>query len=79
MVGPHSFVRAITVVAILVAGSTTQAQVGKPPLTLASFGGAFTRSQMLAYVQPWREASGRWMEVVDHDGRLDRIRRRRPT
>ncbi len=40
-------------------------QVGKPPLTMVSFGGAFTRSQMLAYVRPYRETEGRWVTVAD--------------
>ena len=34
----------------LAAASTTLAQEGKPPLTLASAGGALTRGQMLAAV-----------------------------
>ena len=49
-------------------------QEGKPPLTMASFGGAFTRSQMLAYVEPYREVVGRWVTVEDYDGGLDEIR-----
>ncbi|MEZ5863990.1 MAG: extracellular solute-binding protein [Geminicoccaceae bacterium] len=66
---------AITVAAIIMGFGPVFAQVGKPPLTMASFGGAFTRSQMLAYVLPYREAAGRWVEVLDHTGGLDEIRR----
>jgi putative spermidine/putrescine transport system substrate-binding protein len=43
-------------------------------LTIASFGGAFTRSQMIAYVQPYRELKNRWVSVEDYDGGLDEIR-----
>ncbi len=58
----------------LAAASTTLAQEGKPPLTLASAGGALTRGQMLAAVQPYRKFSGRWMNVEAYDLRLDEIR-----
>ncbi len=58
----------------LATASTTLAQEGKPPLTMASFGGAFTRSQMIAYVQPYRELKNRWVSVEDYDGGLDEIR-----
>jgi len=60
--------------ASLAIASTTLAQEGKPPLTMASFGGAFTRSQMIAYVQPYRELKNRWVSVEDYDGGLDEIR-----
>lgn len=50
------------------------AQVGKPPLTVVSFGGALTRSQMIAYVQPYRELRDRWVDVEDYRGGLDQIR-----
>ncbi len=58
----------------LATASTTLAQEGKPPLTIASFGGAFTRSQMIAYVEPYRELKNRWVNVEDYDGGLDEIR-----
>ncbi len=61
-------------VVLIVTASTTLAQQGKPPLTIASFGGAFTRSQMVAYVQPYREFNNRWVNVEEYDGRLDEIR-----
>ena len=34
---------------------------GQPPLTVVSSGGAYTRSQMLAFVRPYRLATGRWV------------------
>lgn len=65
----------IAVAAIVMGDGPAVAQVGKPPLTMVSFGGAFTRSQMLAYVLPYREEMGRWVDVVDYAGGLDEIRR----
>lgn len=43
-------------------------------LTVASFGGAYTRSQIIAYVDPFRDESKRWIEVVDYNGGLDEVR-----
>ncbi len=53
---------------------SAQTPQGKPPMTLVSFGGAFTKSQMLAFVRPYRKSSGRWVNVEDYDGGLDEIR-----
>ena len=66
---------AIAVAAVIMGAGQAVAQVDKPPLTMVSFGGAFTRSQMLAYVVPYREAKGRWVDVQDYTGGLDEIRR----
>jgi putative spermidine/putrescine transport system substrate-binding protein len=44
--------------------------VGQPPLTVVSFGGTLTRSQMRAVVRPYREQTGRWVTVLGHDGGL---------
>ena len=54
--------------------ASAQTPQGKPPMTLVSFGGAFTKSQMLAFVRPYRKSSGRWVNVEDYDGGLDEIR-----
>ena len=62
------------IVACLATVPTALSQEGKPPLTMSSFGGAFTRSQMIAYVQPYREQTNRWVNVEDYDGTLDNIR-----
>jgi putative spermidine/putrescine transport system substrate-binding protein len=42
-------------------------------LTIASFGGAYTRSQILAYIDPYREETKRWVEVLDYDGGIDEL------
>ncbi len=73
----HVAVRAIATAAVCLtiqAPGSAQTPQGKPPMTLVSFGGAFTKSQMLAFVRPYRELSGRWVNVEDYDGGLDEIR-----
>ncbi len=47
---------------------------GKPPLTVVSRGGAYTKSQMLAFVNPYRQMKNRWVNVEDHKGGLTQIR-----
>jgi putative spermidine/putrescine transport system substrate-binding protein len=48
----------------------------KPPLTVVSRGvGAYTKSQMLAFVNPYREAKNRWVNVEHYNGGLEQIRR----
>ena len=48
--------------------------VAQESLTIVSWGGAYTRSQIIAYVAPFREESEQWVEVVDYDGGLDEVR-----
>ncbi len=43
-------------------------------ITIASWGGAYTRSQMLAYVKPFRKETGRQVFMVDFNGGLDEVR-----
>lgn len=43
-------------------------------LTFVSWGGAYTRSQMLAYVRPFEERTGLAVEVLDYNGGLEEIR-----
>lgn len=43
-------------------------------LTVASYGGAYTRSQMIAFIDPFREMTGQWVEVVDYGGGVDELR-----
>ncbi len=43
-------------------------------LTMASHGGAYTRSQIISYVDPFREGTGQWVEVVDYEGGLEDLR-----
>lgn len=43
-------------------------------LTIVSWGGDYTRSQMLAYVKPFREKIGEYVTVERYNGGLDQIR-----
>lgn len=47
---------------------------GRDDLTLVSWGGAYTKSQMLAFVRPYEEQTGTRIEVLDYTGGLDDIR-----
>ena len=44
------------------------------PLTVVSWGGSYTRSQMLAYVIPYRAKAGEWVEMETYNGGLTEIR-----
>lgn len=43
-------------------------------LTIVSWGGSYTRSQMLAYVKPFRREIGEWVEMDTYNGGLEEIR-----
>ena len=43
-------------------------------LTVVSWGGSYTRSQMLAYVKPYRQESGEWVAMETYSGGLKEIR-----
>lgn len=43
-------------------------------ITFVSWGGAYTRSQMLAYVRPFEQSTGTEVEVLDYNGGLAEIR-----
>ena len=55
------------------AGAAAQAASQKD-LTVVSWGGSYTRSQMLAYVQPFRRRNGEWVAMETYNGGLDEIR-----
>ena len=46
---------------------------GKPPLTVVSWGTAYTKSQMIAFVNPYRQMKNRWVNVEDYNGGLAQI------
>lgn len=50
------------------------AVVAAQDLTFVSWGGAYTRSQMLAFVLPYEEKTGKRVDVLDYAGGLDQIR-----
>ena len=43
-------------------------------LTVVSWGGSYTRSQMLAYVKPYRRHIGEWVWMETYNGGLEEIR-----
>lgn len=59
----------------LVTGSLQAESIaGKPPLTVVSWGGAYTKSQMLAFINPYRQIKNRWVNVENYNGGLARLR-----
>ncbi len=61
--------------AVLAALGPASAMDGpEKPLTVVSWGGSYTRSQMLAYVIPYRQKAGEWVEMKTYNGGLAEIR-----
>lgn len=59
----------------LVLSSAALAQMSpQKDLTVVSWGGSYTRSQMLAYVKPFRRQSGEWVAMETYNGGLKEIR-----
>ena len=54
-------------------GASAQMPVQKE-LTVVSWGGSYTRSQMLAYVKPFRSRIGEWVSMETYGGGLKEIR-----
>ncbi len=54
--------------------ASAQVQLYEQTLTVASFGGGYTKSQMLAYVRPWEAATGKAVNMVDYGGGLSEIK-----
>ncbi len=48
--------------------------VAQKDLTVVSWGGSYTRSQMLAFVKPFRRQSGEWVVMETYNGGLEEIR-----
>ncbi|MDX1528339.1 MAG: ABC transporter substrate-binding protein [Gammaproteobacteria bacterium] len=63
------------VAALVVLASTVAIAAPEKPLTVVSWGGSYTRSQMLAYVKPYREANNEWVQMETYNGGLQEIRR----
>jgi putative spermidine/putrescine transport system substrate-binding protein len=70
---PPSLLPAIVATAFALFGSSVGSAADRV-LTVASFGGAYTRSQIIAYIDPFSEESKQWIEVVDYDGGVDELR-----
>jgi putative spermidine/putrescine transport system substrate-binding protein len=65
---------AMALCVVVTASEPTESAMGKPPLTIVSWGGAYTKSQMLAYVLPYRQMRNRWVNVEEYNGGLAEIR-----
>ena len=67
---------AVTGLAAVLANASVAAAQTLPQkdLTVVSWGGSYTRSQMLAYVKPYRRESGEWVEMLTYGGGLEEIR-----
>lgn len=78
LVKPVFFQRLFFTVVLMMSGSAglAQAQVNfyDQTLRIASFGGDYTRSQMLALVRPWEANTGKAVDMVDYIGGIDDIR-----
>lgn len=61
-------------VALLASGQAFSQSAPEKVLTLVSWGGDYTRSQMLAYVKPYRQQSGEWASMETYNGGLEEIR-----
>jgi putative spermidine/putrescine transport system substrate-binding protein len=60
--------------ALMVLASTIVIAAPEKPLTVVSWGGSYTRSQMLAYVKPYRDKKNEWVQMETYNGGLDEIR-----
>jgi putative spermidine/putrescine transport system substrate-binding protein len=61
-------------VALLIGGPVIAQTAPQKELTVVSWGGTYTRSQMLAYVKPYRDANGEWVAMETYNGGLEEIR-----
>ena len=66
---------AVALAAVLLQAGGAAAQTAPhKDLTIVSWGGSYTRSQMLAYVKPYRRRIGEWVSMETYNGGLDEIR-----
>ena len=65
---------AVSALVLLQAGGTVAQAAPQKTLTIVSWGGSYTRSQMRAYVKPYRRRSGEWVAMETYNGGLDEIR-----
>ena len=73
----RSLSRVVVICAAVALGLPGLAEAQMSPqkdLTIVSWGGSYTRSQMLAYVKPFRRQSGEWVVMETYNGGLDEIR-----
>ena len=70
-----SRVAAFGLATVLLAFGPVEAQeLPNKELTVVSWGGSYARSQMLAYVDPYRREIGEWVSMETYNGGLEEIR-----
>ena len=71
----YKFVKLIIVAIFAIALiNPAYAKTSKKKLTIVSWGGAFTKSHILAQILPYEKKTGIQIEVIDYDGSLKNIR-----
>lgn len=73
----HANARTAAILAVLLMAVSAPAPAQEAedgPLTVVSWGGAYTRSQILAYVEPYEEQTGATIVVEDYNGGLAELR-----
>jgi putative spermidine/putrescine transport system substrate-binding protein len=63
-----------TLAPLLAAAVLATAPAAAQDLTVVSWGGAYTKSQILGYIRPFEQERRLDLEVLDYDGGLDEIR-----
>ena len=71
----RSLLSAVLILFLGFHGSQATAQVSlyEQTLNVVSFGGSYTRSQMLAYVRPWEKITGKAVNMIDYGGGIAEI------
>ncbi|MFB6358678.1 MAG: hypothetical protein ABEJ96_06680, partial [Thiohalorhabdaceae bacterium] len=60
-------VRSLALAGLLTAGPSLPGVAGAADLTVVSWGGAYTKSQILGYIRPFQDESGLDVEVVNYN------------
>ena len=74
MSSPHKIAGLGLATLLLTIGPAVAQDMPQKELTVVSWGGSYTRSQMLAYVNPYRQQSGQWVSMETYNGGLQQIR-----
>ena len=75
MRGPITRLLAVALAGLLTAPATApDARGGDGELTVVSWGGAYTKSQILGFIRPFESRTGIEVDVLDYDGGLGEIR-----
>ena len=69
----HAGIICLSIALICSSGAVAQTMPTKD-LTVVSWGGSYTRSQMLAYIKPFRQHNGEWVVMETYNGGLKEIR-----